>query len=59
VEQFMTKEPVALPLYASVLEAVHFMTQRRFRHLPVVDENLHPVGVLSSRDLAEFLIKRL
>ena len=59
VEAFMTKEPVALPLYASVLEAVHFMTQRRFRHLPVVDENLHPVGVISSRDLAEFLIKRL
>ncbi len=59
VESFMTKEPVALPLYASVLEAVHFMTQRRFRHLPVVDENLHPVGVISSRDLAEFLIKRL
>ncbi len=59
VEEFMTKEPVALPLYASVLEAVHFMTQRRFRHLPVVDENLHPVGVLSSRDLVEFLIRHL
>ncbi len=59
VQEFMTPHPVALPLDASVLEAVHFMTTKRFRHLPVVDDTLRPVGVISSRDLVEYLVKHL
>ncbi len=59
VQDFMTPRPVALPLDASVLEAVHFMTSKRFRHLPVVDDTMRPVGVISSRDLVEYLVKHL
>jgi CBS domain-containing protein len=59
VQEFMTANPVALPLDASALEAVHFMTTKRFRHLPVVDDTQRPVGVISSRDLVEYLVKHL
>jgi len=59
VQDFMTPDPVALPQYASMLEAVHFMTRKRFHHLPVVDETMRPVGIISSRDLVEYLVDRL
>jgi CBS domain-containing protein len=50
VQSYMTADPVTLPSDHSPSEAARIMTERRFRHIPVVDEG-ELVGIVSIRDL--------
>ncbi|MGB1011908.1 MAG: DUF294 nucleotidyltransferase-like domain-containing protein [Thiolinea sp.] len=52
IEQIMTPAPYTLPPGAPASEAVLLMTQRNFRHLPVVSKDDQQIlGVVSSADL--------
>jgi CBS domain-containing protein/RNA polymerase-binding transcription factor DksA len=55
VKEWMTGNPVALDLEASLLEALDLMVGRGIRHLPVVDAERRVVGVVSLDDLAAAL----
>jgi CBS-domain-containing membrane protein len=46
----MTANPTAIRTSDSFPMALHLMHEGRFRHVPVVDDNGHPVGIISSRD---------
>jgi sulfide:quinone oxidoreductase len=48
--EWMTAEPVSVPLGTSLDEAALLMSSRGFHHLPVVEDEDHPVGVLGLRD---------
>jgi CBS domain-containing protein len=50
VHMYMSRELVTLPSDHSPSEAAQIMTERRFRHIPVVDEG-QLVGIVSIRDL--------
>ena len=50
VQSYMTADPVTLPSDHSPSEAAQIMTERRFRHIPVVDDG-ELVGIVSIRDL--------
>jgi CBS domain-containing protein len=50
VQSYMTADPVTLPSDHSPSEAARIMTERRFRHIPVVDDG-ELVGIVSIRDL--------
>ena len=50
VRTYMTPNPVTLPPSHSPSEAAQIMSERRFRHIPVV-EGGRLVGVVSIRDL--------
>lgn len=50
VQSYMTADPVTLPSDHSPSEAARIMTDRRFRHIPVVDDG-ELVGIVSIRDL--------
>jgi CBS domain-containing protein len=50
VHMYMSRELVTLPSDHSPSEAARIMTERRFRHIPVVDEG-RLVGIVSIRDL--------
>lgn len=52
----MTRDPVCIAPTTSVGEAMRVITQRRFRHLPVV-ENGRLLGIVSSGDLTRWLVK--
>ena len=56
LEEFMTRDPVALPSHAFAYEAAILMTSRAIRHILVMDEG-RLVGVVSERDL--FALQRL
>jgi CBS domain-containing protein len=47
---YMSRDLVTLPSDHSPSEAARIMTERRFRHIPVVDEG-RLVGIVSIRDL--------
>ena len=50
VQTYMTPDPMTLPSDHAPSEAAQIMSERRFRHIPVVDEG-RLVGIVSIRDL--------
>jgi CBS domain-containing protein len=55
VSEVMTKDPYCVPPTTTVGEAMQLVTQRRFRHLPIV-ENGKVLAVVSSGDLTHWLV---
>jgi CBS domain-containing protein len=53
----MTANPVSVNLKESVRTAVERMQKGGYRHVPVVDENNHPVGVLSAKRVVHYLVE--
>lgn len=51
VRERMTRYPVTVTPSASIESALEKMKRGHFRHLPVVDENNHLLGMFSDRDL--------
>ena len=52
VRDWMTKDPITVTPQTSVLNARRLLNRYGIRHLPVVDEENHVVGMVSARDLA-------
>ena len=55
VEEQMTLDPVALKPDMPIANALHLMSVHGFRHLPLVDENNRPTGIISFRDVVGYL----
>ncbi|MCU0935797.1 MAG: CBS domain-containing protein [Gammaproteobacteria bacterium] len=51
VAEVMTKSLLTLPESASVWEARQLMTDRRIRHIPIVNRDNEFVGILTQRDV--------
>ena len=59
ISEFMTNEPRALASTARIAFAVRMMDMGGYRHVPLVDENNHPTGVISARDILSYLTERM
>jgi len=57
LDAVMTANPEVLALSGTIAHALNKMSVGGFRHVPVVDENHHPVFVVSVRDIVEFLVE--
>jgi CBS domain-containing protein len=57
VSRFMTSAPEALRPKDSVAYALNKMSVGRFRHVPLVDDAGKPVGMISIRDIADFIVE--
>ncbi len=57
VDRFMTRAPEALRARDPLAYAVNKMSVGRFRHVPVVDEAGRPAGLLSARDVLDFVVE--
>lgn len=55
IEELMTREPVSEPPTIAVAYALSLMSQGGFRHLPLVDEARKPVGIVSVKNLVDWL----
>ncbi|MEZ4656928.1 MAG: CBS domain-containing protein [Caldilineaceae bacterium] len=55
VADFMTPSPVTIGADQPIAQALHLMSVHGFRHLPLVDEEGHPTGIISSRDVVAYL----
>jgi len=55
VSSYMTSDPVALPVEASVAYALNKMVVDRFHRLPLTDPEGRPTGVVSMRNIIEYL----
>ena len=52
---YMTPDPVAVHADLPIAHALHLMAVHGFRHLPLVDADSRPIGVISFRDVVHFL----
>jgi len=55
VSDYMTENPYTVGEDHSIAYALHLMSVHGFRHLPLVDEEGHPTGIISFRDVVGFL----
>jgi CBS domain-containing protein len=55
VGAYMTPNPVAVHADLPIAHALHLMALHGFRHLPLVDDDRRPVGVISFRDVVHYL----
>ncbi len=58
VGDFMTPSPTTIRHDDSIAFALHAMDIGGYRHLPVVNADDHPCGVISIRDILSFLCAR-
>ena len=56
VKQLMTPDPITIDPDAPVATAVAVMRERSVRHLPVIDERRHLVGILTDGDVRNALL---
>ena len=57
MSEVMTPDPVVLSPKDSIRTAIKKMQQGGYRHLPVVDEENRPVGVLSVKLIVKYLVE--
>ncbi|MBM4385207.1 MAG: CBS domain-containing protein [Deltaproteobacteria bacterium] len=57
LEQVMTSEPDCLGEDGTVADVLRMMSVGGFRHVPLVDEQRRPVGVVSVRDVVDLLVE--
>ena len=50
---------MTVPASASIRRCAELIRERGFRHLPVVDGEGRPVGILSTRDFLQFVVAEL
>jgi CBS domain-containing protein len=56
VREIMTAPPITIHCDTSVDEAMRIMTEKRTRHLPVIDNDDHVAGIVSIGDLVKWIV---
>lgn len=59
VSDFMTTTVQSLPPTAKIAFAVHRMDMGGYRHVPIINSDGQPVGMLSVRDILNYLTKKM
>jgi len=57
VGDFMTRNPSTLQGDLPIAHALHLMSLHHFRHVPLVDDDNKPMGMVSFRDVVDFIQK--
>ncbi len=59
VKNFMTSNVETLDNHAKIAFAVQRMDLGSYRHVPIIDSDEKPIGVVSARDILGYITKRL
>jgi 2-oxoglutarate ferredoxin oxidoreductase subunit beta len=59
IADYMTPNPIALQAHLPIAQALHEMHVHGFRHLPLVDDEHRPEGIVSFRDVVHHLKETL
>jgi CBS domain-containing protein len=58
VSEFMTSPPATVKATDSIAFAMHEMAVKGYRHLPITDDDNHPIAIVSARDVLRLLAVR-
>jgi CBS domain-containing protein len=56
VRNVMSSPPATISNVATVGEAIRIMSEGGYRHLPIVDGNARPIGVVATQGIVHFLV---
>jgi CBS domain-containing protein len=56
VEEVMTADPECLTLDDGIAYALNMMSVGGFRHIPLVDAERRPTGIVAMRDIVDFIV---
>jgi CBS domain-containing protein len=56
IAELMTKDPVCQSPDTTVAFCLNLMSSGGFRHLPIVDDELMPIGMLSVKDVVDAIV---
>jgi CBS-domain-containing membrane protein len=56
VARFMTPDPETLQLDDPIVWALNRMSVGGYRHVPLVDDEGRPVGILSVKDIVHYIV---
>ncbi len=56
VADFMTIDPVAEPPTITIAYALNLMSHGGFRHLPLIDQERIPIGIVSVKDVVDYIV---
>jgi predicted transcriptional regulator len=59
VKDFMTAKPVTERPDVSLAFALNLMSNGGFRHIPIVDQDKMPIGVLSVKDVIDHIVNKM
>jgi CBS domain-containing protein len=59
VERYMTAEPKKAHMTTTVAFALNMISLGGYRHIPIVDEEDHPIGLISVKNIVDFLVRNL
>lgn len=59
VGDYMTRNPISERPEASLAFALNLMSNGGFRHVPIVDPDGIPIGIISVRDVVEHIVARM
>ena len=59
VGDFMTKSPVRESAEASIAFALNLMSHGGFRHVPIVDQDDIPIGIISVKDVVDHIVRKM
>jgi CBS domain-containing protein len=59
VADYMTAGPISVSGDLPIAQALHLMSVNGFRHLPLVDDENRPVGIVSFRDVVHHLTESM
>jgi CBS domain-containing protein len=57
VRDLMTRDPDTLPQDATIAYALNRMSVEGYRHIPIIDDDGKPVGVVGMRDIIHWLVE--
>jgi CBS domain-containing protein len=56
VHEFMTPDPEVLAPHDPIVYALNKMSVGGFRHVPLVDDGHRPVGIVSVKDIVDYIV---
>jgi CBS domain-containing protein len=59
VSDCMTKHPICERPEASLAFALNLMSNGGFRHIPIVDQDNVPIGIVSIKDVVDHIVKKM
>lgn len=59
ISTVMTRQPKSAEMTSTIAWALNMMSQGGYRHIPIVDEDDRPVGVVSVKDIVDYIAHTL
>lgn len=59
ISQLMTPKPQSAKLTTTLAFALNMMSQGGYRHIPIIDDEGCPIGIISVKDIVDYIVRNV